>query len=220
MTEHAGTPQIAGLLLAAGEGSRLGRAKALVEFDGKLLVERGVGVLADGGCDAVHVVLGAERDQVAVRADLAGALVVDNPDWAGGMASSLRAGLASLPAEVDAVVVALVDQPLIGADVVRRLRSACQAGARVAVATYHGKRRNPVLLGRQVWPEVIAATHDDVGARAYLTRHPEEITDVECADIADPSDVDTAADLRRVRSALSSSRSSSRSPNADRRPAG
>lgn len=193
---------VAGLLLAAGAGRRLGRPKALVRLDDRLLVDRGVEVLAAGGCAPVYVVLGAERRRVAREAALADAVVVDNDDWADGMASSLRAGLAALPAEVRAVVVALVDQPLVSAVAVGRLVAAAQRGAVIAVATYDGARRNPVLLHRDVWAAVSDAAHGDVGARAYYAGHPELVTDVECGDVAAAADVDTEDDLAAVRKFL------------------
>ncbi len=87
----------AGLLLAAGAGRRYGMPKALVTHAGRLLVERAMATLVEGGCDPVVVVLGAAADEVLARAQLSGAIVVVNPEWAGGMGSSLRAGLAALP---------------------------------------------------------------------------------------------------------------------------
>ncbi|MGH3466558.1 MAG: nucleotidyltransferase family protein, partial [Thermocrispum sp.] len=101
----------AGLLLAAGAGSRFGRPKALVPFAGVPLAQRGAGMLAAAGCDPVLVVLGAAAEEVRAAAVLSPARVVRNPDWASGLASSLRAGLAALPPGVAAVVVALADQP-------------------------------------------------------------------------------------------------------------
>src|SRR5205814_1906883 len=74
---------------------RYGMPKALVELDGRLLVERGVATLRDGGCDPVIVVLGAAAQTVRDKAGLGDAILVDNPDWADGMGSSLRAGLAA-----------------------------------------------------------------------------------------------------------------------------
>jgi nicotine blue oxidoreductase len=183
---------VAGLVLAAGEGRRIGRPKALVVVGGERLADRAVGTLVAGGCAPVLLVTGAADVTVA------GARTVPNPDWRTGMASSLRAGLAALEGlddRPDAVVVGLVDQPGIGPEVVRRLVAARAAGARVAVATYGGRPRNPVLLGREVWADVADAVHGDEGARGYLTAHPELVTAVECADIADPSDLDTAADV-------------------------
>ena len=183
---------MAGVLLAAGAGSRLGTPKALVELGGRRLVDRGADLLRDGGAAPVLVVLGAA--QVTVP----GARTVHNPDWPTGMGSSLAAGLQALPGDCAAAVIALVDQPLIGAAAVRRLIAAHQAGAEIAVATYHGKPRNPVLLARRHWPGVLAAAVGDAGARPYLRAHPDLVTEVECADTGRPDDVDTPADLARL----------------------
>lgn len=186
--------KVAGLVLAAGSGSRLGTPKALVELAGERLVDRAVRVLRAGGCDPVLVVAGAAPLEVA------GAAVVANPDWAGGMGSSLRAGLAVLAGtDAVAVVVALVDQPGIPAAVTARLIQAHAAGASVATATYAGKRRNPVLLARATWDEVSRFAEGDAGARPYLAAHPDHVTPVACDDLGDPDDIDTVADLERAR---------------------
>jgi CTP:molybdopterin cytidylyltransferase MocA len=105
---------------------------------------------------------------------------------------------ATLPVDVGAVVVALADQPLVGTDAVARLIAAYRGGASVAVAGYDGKPRNPVLLAREHWPEVIATATGDQGARAFLRARPELVTLVECGDTGSPDDIDTAADLDRV----------------------
>jgi nicotine blue oxidoreductase len=91
-----------------------------------------------------------------------------------------------------------VDQPLIGADVVRRLLAAHQAGAGLVVAAYHGQARNPVLLARDHWAGALAAADGDTGARPYLRAHRDLVALVECADIGRPDDVDTPGDLARV----------------------
>jgi CTP:molybdopterin cytidylyltransferase MocA len=189
--------QVAGVLLAAGQGSRLGTPKALVELGGRRLVDRGVDLLRDGGAAPVLVVLGA------VGADVPGAVTVQNPDWPTGMGSSLAAGLRALPGDCAAAVVALVDQPLIGAGAVQRLIAAYLAGADLAVATYHGQARNPVLLARRHWARVLDAAVGDAGARPYLRAHPNLVTRVECADTGSPDDVDTTEDLARLSALLS-----------------
>jgi nicotine blue oxidoreductase len=187
------TRQVAGLLLAAGAGTRLGRPKAMLSMGGATFVERGVALLRDGGCDPLVVVGGA------VPLDVAGAQVVTNPQWASGMGSSLRAGLTALArGDAAAVVIALVDQPRVSAEAVRRLRRAHDAGAVVAVAAYAGVGRNPVLLDRRTWEEVARLAEGDVGARPFLRAHPELVTLVECGDVAAPDDVDTPADLTRL----------------------
>lgn len=179
----------AGLLLAAGAGRRLGRPKATLELDGERLVDRGVRTLRDGGCSPVLVVAGAAQIEVI------GAVVVPNPDWRDGMGSSLRAGLAALPPACPAVVIALVDQPLVTPAAVARLIAAYRAGAEIAAATYGGARRNPVLLRAEHFAGVAEAATGDQGARGYLRAHTDLITPVPCDDIAAPDDIDTPDDL-------------------------
>ena len=191
---------VAGVLLAAGEGSRFGRPKALVELDGQTLAERGVTLLRAGGTDPVLIVTGAA--EVELRPEHQ-ARTVYNGEWRTGMGSSLRGALRALAEleagpEIGAVVVALADQPLVGAEAVGRLIAAYRAGAGVAVAAYGGKPRNPVLLAREHWPEVIATATGDQGARAFLRARPELVTLVECGDTGRPDDIDTPADLEHI----------------------
>lgn len=186
---------VAGLLLAAGAGRRFGGPKALAVFEGTTLLERGVALLEAGGCAPIIAVLGAEAELVPDVTYLPGVTTVTNPDWAMGMGTSLRVGLESLPEGVTAVVVALVDQPLIGPDAVRRLVVAHASGAQAAVATYRGKPRNPVLLDRSLWDAVAADAVGDTGARGFLKAHPELVTLVPCDDTGTPEDIDTQADL-------------------------
>jgi len=193
---------VAGILLAAGEGSRLGQPKALVELGGQTLAERGIAMLRDGGADPVLIVTGA-----AAVSEVP-ATVVHNPAWRDGMGSSLAAGLTALADHdgTSAVVIALADQPLIGAGAVRRLIAAHRGGATIAVATYDGQPRNPVLISREHWAAVIESARGDVGARAFLRAHPDLVTGVECRDTGVPDDIDTPDDLRRARAAISPGR--------------
>jgi CTP:molybdopterin cytidylyltransferase MocA len=186
---------VAGLVLAAGEGRRLGRPKALLEVDGERLVDRAVRVLQEAGCRPVYVVAGAVPLLDVTSSAAAPVTVLDNPDWPTGMGSSVRAGLAAV--KEDAVVLMVVDTPGIGPEVVGRLIEAHASGGTAVVAAYGGAARNPVLLDRQHFADVSALAVGDVGARAFLAAHPDVVTLVECADVADPADVDTAADARR-----------------------
>ncbi|MEU2231033.1 nucleotidyltransferase family protein [Streptomyces vietnamensis] len=196
------TPVVAGLLLAAGGGRRLGgRPKALLPHRGRPLVEHAVGVLRAAGCEVVHVVLGASADAVRERAELPGCVLVDNPEWAEGMGSSLRVGLGSLAADprgVDAALVFLVDQPGIGAEAVARVRAAYGARDSLVAASYGGKRGHPVLFGADRWAGIAEGAVGDRGARDYLAAHRDAITLVDCSDVAEPYDIDTEADLSHL----------------------
>ncbi|MFF8938344.1 NTP transferase domain-containing protein [Streptomyces paradoxus] len=195
-----GTPAVAGLLLAAGGGRRLGgRPKALLPHRGRPLVEHAVRVLREGGCATVHVVLGARADEVRARASLPGCVLVDNPDWEQGMGSSLRAGLGSLVGTgAGAALVSLVDQPGIGPEAVARVLAAHAGEESLVSASYDGERGHPVLFGAAHWAGIAATAQGDQGARAYLKEHRPEVVLVECGDVARPFDIDTEADLAHL----------------------
>jgi nicotine blue oxidoreductase len=132
------------------------------------------------------------RDQ----ADLAGCAVVDNPDWEQGMGSSLRAGLDSLAGTgARAALVSLVDQPGIGREAAARVLAAYRDEESLASAAYDGVRGHPVLLGAAHWAGIARTATGDRGARAYLRAHEGALTLVECGDVAQAYDIDTAADL-------------------------
>jgi CTP:molybdopterin cytidylyltransferase MocA len=181
--------EVAGLVLAAGGGRRYGMPKALVEYEGSLLVERAVRT-ARAVCDPVLVVLGAQAVDVWQRADLTGATVLANRDWESGMASSLRTGLEGLrgwPGRIDAALVVLVDMPGMTPAALERMAGHASPGA-LAVATYDGVRGHPVLLGREHWAGVAERATGDEGARRYLASR--EVTEVDCTGVADPEDLD------------------------------
>jgi nicotine blue oxidoreductase len=209
---------VAGILLAAGDGSRLGQPKALVVVGGQSLARRGVTLLQEGGATPIIVVTGAARldatDLAGNDNSAAGSAVsesdsgqaevisVHNPRWQTGMGSSVAAGLAAVPEDCTAAVLALADQPLIGSEAVRRLIAAHAAGAGVAVACYDGQPRNPVLISRVHWAEVADMASGDMGARPFLRRHSDLVTTIECGDTGRPDDIDTRADLARVAALL------------------
>ncbi len=197
--------RVAGLLLAAGAGRRMGTPKGLLrDPDGAPWVARSVGVLAAGGCSPVSVVVGAAAADVAALVP-PDARVVEATGWDEGMGASLRAGLAALAAPAEAtdvsdepvaVVVMLVDTPGVTAEVVARLatRAAPEALAR---AGYDGVPGHPVLLGRDHWAGVAASARGDAGAREYL-RGRDDVVLVECGDVGDGTDLDTPDALDRA----------------------
>jgi len=155
-------------------------------------------VLRDGGCDPVVVVLGASARAVVLHADLIGAVVVVNDRWGSGMGSSLRTGLAALTdLGAPAAVVALVDQPRVTADVVRRVATA-PSDAPAVVASYDGRPGNPVRLDAAIWPAVCELAVGDVGARAWMRAHPDQVHGIACDDLGHDEDVDTPEDLTRL----------------------
>ena len=123
--------------------------------------------------------------------------LVENSDWATGMASSLRAGLAAMEsdADIEAVVVTLVDTLSVGEEHLARVGSVLLDGATAVVATYGGEARTPVGLAREVWSDVARTVVGDQGARGWLRAHPQLVTEVECADLGPWIDIDTREDL-------------------------
>jgi len=183
--------RVAGVVLAAGAGTRFGRPKALAELDGERLVDRAVRVLRAGGCDPVLVVLGA------AVVDVPGAdAVLVNDEWATGMGSSLRAALAAPDlAGCSAAALVLVDQPGIRASAVRAVVDAHRAGADLAVAAYADGTGHPVLLARAHWAGVAESAEGDVGARPYLASHADAVVQVDCSGKGDAHDADTPGEL-------------------------
>jgi CTP:molybdopterin cytidylyltransferase MocA len=168
----------------------MGMPKALVSDERGSWLVRGVGLLQDGGCRRVTVVLGADVERArSLVADVDVAVAVAD-DWAEGMGASLRAGLRAMDGSADdGVVVTLVDLPDLVPEVVARVIAAGPGPAALARATYAGRPGHPVLLGRHHWSGVIETAVGDQGARAYLADH--DVTLVECGDLATGRDVDT-----------------------------
>lgn len=198
---------VAGAVLAAGEGRRMGQPKALIPVAGTPLVNRAVEVLRLGGCQPVGVMTGAKGQ--AVRALVKDrAQVVNNPDWPSGMGSSVSHALRwAEGCEVSALLILPVDTPGIGVPVIARLldrrRVAFRRGTSPAteiaawVATYDGAPRNPVVLERAVWADIADCVQADSGARGWLKANPHRVATVECGDIGSPVDLDTPEDLAR-----------------------
>jgi CTP:molybdopterin cytidylyltransferase MocA len=190
--------QTAVAVLAAGRGSRLGgeTPKPLLELRGRPLVAWALDAALASGLRPALLVVG-HRGREVERVAREGVSVVRARGWRRGIARSLRAALDALDgwAQVGAVCIGLADQPAVGPEAYRRLAAAYDAGATFAVATYGGVRANPVLLGRELWPEARRLDGDE-GARALMQRHP--VVEVGCDGTGRPDDVDTLADLRAI----------------------
>jgi CTP:molybdopterin cytidylyltransferase MocA len=186
------SPRVAGILLAAGAGSRAGGPKALRrDTAGMPWLQRAVAALREGGCDAVLVVLGADAERAASLVP-AGVTVVVAKDWADGLSASLRAGLAAAPPDAIAVVVTLVDLPGLPAAAVEQLLAAPLEASTLRRATHDGRPGHPVVLGRDHWAAVAASAHGDRGAGRYLRDQGAEL--VELSGLWDGADEDGADD--------------------------
>jgi len=171
----------AGVLLAAGAGTRFGMPKVLAA-QGEWLAS-GVEALHRGGCDDVVVVLGAAIVEVP-----APARAVIAADWADGLSASLRAGISAIDA--DYAVVQTVDTPDIGADVVRRVLTAARSSpSGLARARYGETPGHPVVVARRHWPELMRGLVGDEGARPFLSARGDVVA-VDCADLATGQDID------------------------------
>jgi nicotine blue oxidoreductase len=174
----------------------------LVELGGTTLLSRALAVLDAARLSSVVVVLGAGAADVQSAVDLAGRTVVVNDAWPDGMGGSLRRGLTALEGQAEAAVITLVDQPFVTVGVIERLAAAWHGGAVAAVATYAGRRANPAVLDASIWADVASWAVGDVGARGWFSDHPDLVTPVECDDAGAADDIDTPADLARVRTQL------------------
>jgi CTP:molybdopterin cytidylyltransferase MocA len=184
-------------VLAAGRGVRFGGdiPKPLLELGGRPLVSHAVAAAVGSGLAPIVVVISDDRTAAAIGAGVRGAITIArNPAPEQGISSSLRVALQALEADasVAGAVVGLADQPLVGSDAYRRVASAHEDDAQLAVATYGGVRGNPVLIGRARWDEALALEGDE-GARVLLRRHG--AVEVPCDGTGEPSDIDTPEDL-------------------------
>ena len=191
----------AGLVLAAGSSRRMGSPKQLLPIDGKPLLQLVVEQANRSKLDQVVVVLGAAADEIRAGVELGRAGVLINPDHASGMASSLKAGLASLGDGVDRVVVILGDQPDVDA---RRLDQLLElqetSGLPAAALSFGGLLHPPVVLERELWGDLMSL-EGDVGCRAVIRARPELVARLPVEDdLKHPVDLDTPDDYRRITS--------------------
>lgn len=194
------SPTLACVVLAAGGSRRLGQPKQLLRRKGRPLLLHAIDAARAAAPGApLIVVLGAHRSRLRllVRRAAPAALVVANPRWAEGLASSLNAALNRVPGDVDAVLVQLVDQPNVDADALRALLAAWRRRPRTpAAARYDNRAGVPAVLPRAAW-RAVRALHGDSGARALLRDAP-ALTLVDMPQAA--VDLDTPEDVNAWRS--------------------
>ena len=196
-------PTVAAIILAAGRSTRMGANKLLADVGGAPMVRVVAQAVLASAARPVLVVTGHQADEV--RAALAGLEVkcVANPDFAQGLATSLKAGLRAVPSDADGVLVVLGDMPRVTSEHLDRLSAAFAAsgGSAVVVPTHEGRRGNPVLWPRALYAQMLTLD-GDAGARRLLATHADRVREVDLATDAIFLDVDTPealADLRANR---------------------
>lgn len=184
----------AGLILAAGESSRMGSPKALLEFRGETFLDRLIRCLSDQ-CAPVIVVLGYEPEVIRAGVRAPGnAVFVLNPDYQRGQFSSMQCGLRAVPADSQGVVFTPVDHPNIEPSTVARL---IETRAAIAIPQYIGHHGHPVLFSRQLIPEFLTLSPDDQ-APTVIRRHASEIAYLDVSDPGILDDVDDPEAYRRL----------------------
>lgn len=190
---------IAGIVLAAGRSVRLGQPKQLLPYRGRPLLDWALAALVASKSDIAYVVLGHDAARIGREVDLHGARVVLNERYAEGLSTSLQAGLEALEPQVQAAVVTVGDQPLLGPEIIDALIDMHAAtGAPLVAADYGDHRGAPLLLHRSAWP-LAREIGGDQGARALLRAYPA----AQIATVPVPTqagaDVDTWDDYARLR---------------------
>jgi molybdenum cofactor cytidylyltransferase len=192
---------VAGVLLAAGSSTRMGRNKLLFDLDGESLVHRTARRAAVAGLDPIIVVLGHEADRLTRElADLAPPCrIVVNPDYADGVNTSLKTGIAAVPASVDAAVVILADMPLVTSGMIATLVAQYRNGeAPLVISDYDGVNAPPMLYARALFAELQVVSGEGCG-REVVRRHRAEAA-VAHWPAAALTDIDVPEDYDRVKS--------------------
>ncbi len=195
-----GRPRIAALVLAGGQSRRMGEInKLLAPIDGIAMIRRVVDNVAESSVISTTVVLGHEAGRL--REVLAGAEVeyVENPDYGGGLSTSLKAGMSVIPDGTDGVIICLGDMPMVDASTLDRMIAAFDPveGRAIVVPTRRGKRGNPVLFGRRFFEEMTNVS-GDVGARHLIGKHEDVAVEIEIDDDSVLMDVDTPEALAKL----------------------
>jgi molybdenum cofactor cytidylyltransferase len=181
----------------------MGRPKQLLDWGGRPLVRAAAETAVAARLEPILAVVGAARAEVSAALAALPIRIVDNPGYAGGQSTSLRAGIAALGPAAGAVLVLLGDQPFVTAEIVERIVEAWrQTRAPIVAPVYAGQRGNPVLFARSVFPELLAIQGDQ-GARAILAGDSSRIHLVRFDDARPLADVDTPEDYARLQSETS-----------------
>ena len=194
-------PGIGAILLAAGESSRMGQRKQLLNFQGRTLLRRAAETAVEAGCNPVIVVLGCEAKRMQPQLAKLPVISSINANWKQGIGSSIKHGAAHLleiSPTLDAMLILLSDQPFVNADALRQLLDAfTRSGKPACVSDYAGTIGPPVIVGRPFFPR-LSGLADSQGAKAIWSECLGEVAVHPCDEAA--FDLDTPADYARAMS--------------------
>ena len=196
--------RIAAVVLAAGRSTRMGAvSKLIAEIGGKPLVRIAAEQALASHASPVIVVTGHERERVEAALKGLPVRLVHNPDYAEGLGTSLKAGIAAVPAEADGAIVCLGDMPQVSSALIDKLVAAFdpERGALVVVPSIAGRRGNPVVWSRRFFHD-LAQVQGDIGARYLIGSYAEAVVEVLVADDAALTDVDTPESLSAVKAEI------------------
>ena len=199
-TSPAGPAGTALILLAAGQGSRMGSPKQLLPWDGRPLIRHAAEVALRSRCSPVVVVLGCAADTIRRALDGLPVVITENPAWESGMASSIQAGIQALDAQpVDSLILTLADQPRLTPEIYDRLvQTHRETGASVVTSEYAGTVGVPVLFGRDRFAD-LQALQGAQGCKGVILAHRDQAVGLPCPEAE--FDVDTPADYARLQAA-------------------
>lgn len=187
-------PAVAAIILAAGASERFGRPKLLVDWRGKPLIAHVADVVLASPARPVIVVVGAHESAIRSALGDRPAQVVVNPNWAEGMSTSVRAGLAALPPNIEGVLFVLADQPNLTPDLLNRLIARfAETGAPMVEPRWGDRPGNPVLFGRELFGELMQLTGDR-GGRPLIHMYADRVAVVQVDDLNTFRDIDTPED--------------------------
>jgi len=184
------------IILAAGESSRMGKLKPLLEIEGVTFLQRLIRILKFSKADDIVVVLGNRAEEIQKQTDLSECKVIINEDYKKGQLSSLKKAILNIPEEgVDGILVCLVDHPYISTSLVDKMISTFHnTDKQIIVPIYKGKRGHPVIFSQKLIPQLLVAL-PKVGAREVLWNNPELILELETEEPGILKDVDYPEDI-------------------------
>jgi molybdenum cofactor cytidylyltransferase len=190
-------PRVAAVVLAAGMSTRMGSNKLLAQIDGESMVRRVIISIEASAARPIVVVTGHDHELIGAALADTGAEIVHNPAYRDGLSTSLRKGIGAV-ASCDGAIILLADMPAISSLVIDRMIAAYELKKRgvICVATYQGRRGNPVLFDRAFFPE-LQTTSGDIGAREIVQKHRPLVCEVDMDDDGPLTDLDTPEDVEQ-----------------------